>query len=74
MPPFLLVYRTVEYFQSTTDPGVPQHVLKQIPVTAVKVGERMRQLDETKVLELTVSYTHLRAPRDVEESRMPSSA
>ena len=56
MPPFLLVYRTVEYFQSTTDPGVPQDVLKQIPVTAVKVGERMRQLDETKVLELMTSY------------------
>lgn len=56
MPPFLLVYRTVEYFQSTTDPGVPQDVLKQIPVTSVKVGERMRQLDETKVLELMTSY------------------
>ena len=31
-------------------------MLKQIPVTSVKVGERMRQLDETKVLELMTSY------------------
>ena len=31
-------------------------MLKQIPVTAVKVGERMRQLDEGKVLELMTSY------------------
>jgi ParB-like chromosome segregation protein Spo0J/16S rRNA G966 N2-methylase RsmD len=31
-------------------------MLKQIPVTAVKVGERMRQLDESKVLELMQSF------------------
>ena len=31
-------------------------MLKQIPVTAVRVGERMRQIDEGKVLELMTSY------------------
>lgn len=35
-------------------------VLKQIPVTAVKVGERMRHLDESKVLELMQSYEQVR--------------
>jgi ParB family transcriptional regulator, chromosome partitioning protein len=31
-------------------------VLTQIPVVAVEVGERMRELDEGKVLELMQSY------------------
>ena len=31
-------------------------MLKQIPVTSVRVGERMRQLDEGKVLELMTSF------------------
>ena len=31
-------------------------MLTQIPVVAVEVGERMRELDEGKVLELMQSY------------------
>ena len=32
------------------------------------------QVDHNRVLSGAVSYTHLPSPRDVEESRMPSSA
>ena len=36
--------------------SINQHVLKEIPVAAVVVGERLRELDEVKVLELMNSY------------------
>jgi hypothetical protein len=36
--------------------SINQHVLKEIPVAAVVVGERLRDLDEVKVLELMNSY------------------
>ena len=41
---------------SHDEPAVKTIVLKEVPVTAVKVGERMRQVDENKVLELMTSY------------------
>ena len=36
--------------------GDPPPVLTQIPVGSVVIGERMRQLDEQKVLELMTSF------------------
>ena len=43
-------------FQSSWNPVPDPTVLKQIPVAAVSVEERMRQVDEGKVLELMQSY------------------
>jgi len=43
-------------FQSSWNPVPDPTVLKQVPVAAVSVEERMRQVDEGKVLELMQSY------------------
>ena len=51
----------------TAPSGIWSHEPEEMTVRC-GAGTTLRELSEP------VSYTHLRAPRDVEESRMPSSA